>query len=207
LTIKGNTVINKRDLLSQPPIALGLKDAVHVAIASVRAAHRLSPGQKCSMNEHNEAIADRKGVGIVSPFIEGDIERGDSFWLLLYGKEIPKVEHHWEHPKFSFEAPKREIQLNEYLLRDAEKLGVTYQQLMDALEATIENWESKTPYPGTLTEEEIKEYWDYNRWEVWDAWGDEVGYEFENIGTACCPETEIPEGAIFTFEENKIELS
>ena len=92
-------------------------------------------------------------------------------------------------------------------MRDAKKLGVTYQQLLDACETATTDWETQTPYPGTLTQEEVDLHWDNNSWDIWESWADEVGYEFENIGTACCPETDVPDGFIFSFEENGIELS
>ncbi len=45
-------MINKKNLLGRPPDELGLKDAVHVAIASVRAACAINPGQRCKINDY-----------------------------------------------------------------------------------------------------------------------------------------------------------
>ena len=61
--------INKVKTLGKQPETLGEKDAVHVAIVSVRAGSYLDPGQKVGMNSDGEAVWDNKGVGVVDPFL------------------------------------------------------------------------------------------------------------------------------------------
>lgn len=80
------------------------RDAVHIAVAAVTAATRLSPGQHIGLvradsmelvgpSEHN--------IGIVDPYLIGDIEEGQRFWMFLYPDTISDLRHIWSHPAFS----------------------------------------------------------------------------------------------------------
>jgi hypothetical protein len=195
-------MINKKDFLSQPPIELGIKDAVHVAIVSVRAGQHLSPGDECTMNEHGEAIKG-KGLGVVSPFVRGDVLCGQSFWLMLFSSEVTTVKHEWVHPKFDFKPPTKDIEKNKYLERYAKDLEITYEQLMDACGNAVHN-ETTTEYSGTLSFEVVEDKWGYIKYDIWYEWADEANYEFANYGTECCPEYETPDFLIFK-EKNESE--
>ena len=182
-------MINKKNLLGKEPAELGDKDAIHVAIVAVRAATPINPGQKCSINEFGEAVSDNgRGVGVADPFLKQAIAKGQSFWLLLNGTEVPNVKHTWEHPKFDFSPPTTPVVLNKYLDNFAKEIGVSYQQLMDACWVKAEGGVPK--YPGTLTVEELEELEYYD---VWSEWCDETLFDgFPDYGTACCSEIEYP---------------
>lgn len=200
-------MINKKNLLTRTPEELGFKDAVHVAIVSVRAGQHLSVGQEITINEYNEAVSSNKGIGYVSPFVQGDILRGTNFWMLLKPHEVPNVQHYWEHDKFDFAPPKREVQKNKYLCNIADKFKLTYEQLMNACRQCVDTW-APVKYEGLLSEKEFEEAleeYEYEiRYDVWSEWSDEANYEFSNMGTDCCPEYDLPECRLFYFEDNSI---
>jgi hypothetical protein len=192
-------MINKKNLLGKKPQELGDRDAIHVAIAAVRAAHVLTPGQTVTLNEFKEAVGDPKGQGIVDPFRKGLIQRGDPFWMLLNQDQVPNVQHHWEHPVLDFGTPTRPAQRNSHLESAAKELGVSYEILMDACKYAVDT-NSPFPYPGTLaTEEELEEASERAELhEIFSYWGDETGHEFDNRGSDCCPEYDYP-SALFVI--------
>jgi hypothetical protein len=193
-------MMNKKNLLGRTPTALGMKDALHVAVVSLRAAYNLSVGSRISLNEHGEAVCngdEKDTFGIVNPYRKTDVVRGEWFWCMMDFGDIPKVKHVWDHPTVSFEPPTREVELNETLNSYAKDLGITYQQLMDITAKVVDSWEAQ-PYPkdGTKTEEEVDAV---EMWDFWYEWQEETDYEFENQGSACCPEYDYP-GQLFEFE-------
>ena len=79
------------------------RDAIHVAVAAVTAAVRLAPGQHVGLVQ--EANAELVGpcdrnIGIVDPFLSGEVELGQRFWLFLYPDTITGLRHVWTHPAF-----------------------------------------------------------------------------------------------------------
>jgi hypothetical protein len=190
-------VINKKNLLGKAPLELADKDAIHVAIVSVRAGAPVKPGERCKLNEFNEAVPG-DGPGIADPFLKKPITTGDSFWLLLDLAEVPNVRHQWEHPTYAFAPPTREKKRNTYLEGNAKELGVTYEQLMEACANVVEHDEPML-YPGTLDSDALDEAWESVRYDIWSEWSDEANYEFENHGSACCPEYNYPETPLFKY--------
>lgn len=189
-------MINVKNVLGKLQDKAGVKDAVHVAIVSVRAGQLIKPGSRCSLNEFNEAVVNNKGYGIADPWLKSNIKTGDIFLLILGQNEIPNVRHVWEHPTIKFDEPTRDVKLNIYIQEQSENLGVTYNELMNAAEQLILK-NKKTKYCGNKTEEQCEETWD--NWEFWSEWSSETGYEFENSGSACCPEYDYP-GIPFYFD-------
>jgi hypothetical protein len=188
-------MINKKNLLGKTPDELGDKDAIHVAIVSVRAGSSIKPGQKCGLNKDREAVADSKGVGVADPFRKKTILRGESFWLLLNQDAVPNVRHEWEHPDVDFSAPTVEVKKNSVIQEAADVFGVTYEQVMAACAHVVEHDEPAV-YPGTKgTLPEDGE--DFEKDDVFSEWADETLYEFENQGSACCPEYSYPDCDLF----------
>lgn len=187
--------INKKALLGNAPIELGVKDAVHVAIVSLRAGQALNPGDHITLNADREAVKaePKKAFGIVDPFLTEAVPRGTAFWGVLDMDEVPSVRHHWEHKKHSFEAPTVEPKLNAYLDRYAKKLGVSYTALSEACSKAA-NDEGSTNYSGPLTEEEFEDLIGSYGHDIWYEWAEESGHEFYNVGSECCPEYSYPEG-------------
>ncbi len=192
-------MINKKNVLGKVPHNLGDKDAIHVAIVAVRAAQLITPGQKCSLNKDREAVPDNKnGIGVADPFVKSNIKRGQEFWLLLNQDEVPNVKHVWEHPNVDFSPPIKNKSMNQCIKDYAEQIGCDYDDLIDICTEIVDssrinyaifdgNEFSLSPdYPdGDYSE--IEDLWD-----LWSEWAEETGYEFENEGSACCPEYDYP---------------
>lgn len=194
-------MINKKNLLGKSPMDLGDKDAIHVAIVAVRAGSLITPGQRCGLNEHREAVPNEKGVGVADPFLKDNITIGQSFWLLLSQDQVPNVQHVWEHPAIDFTPPTREVVKNRWLQQHAEKLGVTYEQLMEACAYVVEH-DKAAPYAGTKVGEDLADALDsIDRYDIFSNWSEESGYEFTNNGTECCPEYDYPDKLFATEVE------
>jgi hypothetical protein len=80
------------------------RDAVHIAIAPVVAAERLSPGQHIGFSDpgDTEMVGSRAAnhIGIVDPFLSAPVYAGERFWMLLYPQTVTGMRHEWEHPAF-----------------------------------------------------------------------------------------------------------
>lgn len=109
------------------------RDAVHVAVVSIEAPKRLTPGQ------HVDADGDtiKPPVGIVDPFLTDTIEEGEFFNLFLYPGTITSLTHNWSHP--AFEQKQSEISAAEQWIREyAENLDVGYNDLVSSAEYYLE---------------------------------------------------------------------
>jgi hypothetical protein len=185
-------MINKKNLLGKTPDVLGDKDAIHVAIVSVRAGRAIEPGQRCGLNADREAVPDRKGCGYADPWRRKTIMRGEAFWMLLNQDEVPNVQHHWEHPTLDFSPPTTAAKRNKWIQQTADEFGVTYEQIMAAAEYVVEH-DKPAPYPG---EKDLSEIY-FDRWEFWSEWAGETLTEFPNYGSECCPEYAYPKCHLF----------
>lgn len=76
------------------------RDAVHVAIAPVQAAERMTPGQRCGVRFDGCAWTRAKIIGIVDPFLTEPVEEGQWFYLCLFPGTVTGMRHHWSHPSF-----------------------------------------------------------------------------------------------------------
>lgn len=80
------------------------RDAVHLAVVPAVAAHRLYPGDHVGFYYGTNTAVKVTGngapkrIGIVDPFLEGRIEKGDMFWLMIYPRKITSLRHVWTHP-------------------------------------------------------------------------------------------------------------
>ncbi len=82
------------------------RDAIHVAIAPVEAAERLSPGDHVALDDSGNAVwTVERGVGIVDPFLLGDVREGERFYVFLYPGTVTSIRHSWSHPAFKAKVP------------------------------------------------------------------------------------------------------
>lgn len=86
------------------------RDAVHVAVAPVTAAHSLSPGDHVgflSDGKAGDTVSDSSGtpIGIVDPFLKERVKTGQKFWLFLYPGSITSLRHDWTHSAFMARKP------------------------------------------------------------------------------------------------------
>jgi hypothetical protein len=80
------------------------RDAIHIAVAPATAAGRLTPGQHVGLIEEGnlELVGPcSRNIGIVDPFLTGEVEPGQRFWLFLYPGTITSLRHIWTHPEFA----------------------------------------------------------------------------------------------------------
>lgn len=198
-------MINRKNHLNIPPDQPGIRDAVHVAIVSVRAACAIAPGERCGLNKFNEAVPSQAGPGICNPFLRENVIAGDHFWLVLDQDAVPNVQHVWEHPDVDFAPPTRPPALNGFLQTLALNIGVTYKQLFDACQH-VATHNTPCPYPGTLNLSVVESTIESSGvWDMWSEWASEVGWRFPNRGTECCPEYEYPDVALFTSKVDVVE--
>jgi hypothetical protein len=76
------------------------RDAIHIAVAPVRAAHQVSPGQRVGTDGHGLVSASEPHVGIVDPFLTKPVKAGEQCWLMLFPNTITTLRHEWVHPAF-----------------------------------------------------------------------------------------------------------
>lgn len=82
------------------------RDAIHFAVAPVKAGETLRPGQDVGLRgEPNDKKAFAKQndvilIGIVDPFLKRPVMHGQTFWLFLYPETITSLRHDWTHHAF-----------------------------------------------------------------------------------------------------------
>jgi hypothetical protein len=76
------------------------RDAIHIAIAPVVAAHKLQPGEHIGFVSADMVGKSRQPIGIVDPFLTKAVQPGEWFYMLLYPYTITSLRHEWVHPAF-----------------------------------------------------------------------------------------------------------
>jgi len=77
-----------------------LRDAIHIAVAPVKAAQQLTPGEHVGLVGINTVAPCDKNIGIVDPFLTRIVEPDERFYLFLYPTTITSLRHVWVHPDF-----------------------------------------------------------------------------------------------------------
>ncbi len=81
------------------------RDAIHIAVAPVVADAHMHPGQRIGFTvEPLVSTHAQELIGIVDPYLEGPVYKGQKFWMFLYPGSITSLAHHWTHPAFTQEA-------------------------------------------------------------------------------------------------------
>lgn len=78
------------------------RDAIHVAVAPIEAAHKLWPGEEVGLTADGKAskLIVQK-VGIVDPFLKVMVAPEERFWLFLFPNTVTGMRHEWQHPAFA----------------------------------------------------------------------------------------------------------
>lgn len=84
------------------------RDAIHIAVAPIQAAEKLSPGQHVAVVGNEAWASAGTPVGVVDPYLKADVKKGQSFWLFLYPGSIRSLRHEWTHPAFGADEGKAE---------------------------------------------------------------------------------------------------
>lgn len=87
--------------LGRTPTEDAVRDAVHVAVAPVRAYSELQPGQKVELRNGYACPVEGTAHGVVDPFRDGPVAGGDLFWLFMVPGSTSAPRHHWDHPAFA----------------------------------------------------------------------------------------------------------
>lgn len=80
------------------------RDAIHVAVAPVVAGEGLNPAERIALNGNGEAVRAKKAVGIVDPYLQSPIRKGQKFWMFLMPGSVTSLRHEWTHPAFREQA-------------------------------------------------------------------------------------------------------
>ena len=125
---------DKRTVATDALESLGLihfreehRDAIHLGVEPVEAGEDLTVGSNIGLGSDGKAYAtdfrsDIKPVGIVDPFLQDKVEKGQSFWLVVYPRQITSLRHRWEHPDFPENKPKELSELtSEELMQEIQK--------------------------------------------------------------------------------------
>lgn len=123
------------------PDDAGGRDAVHVAVISAVAGQKFQPGQAVGFasvdgtGEHT-AVVGVTPLGIVDPFIQGAVKKGERFWLYLYPRTITGLRHQWTHPAFAddagtkYDTPGQKLAAEQWIRSFADRSEVEYHELM-----------------------------------------------------------------------------
>lgn len=78
------------------------RDAIHLGVEQVTAGQKLKAGDHIGFGEDGLVYKTNKvtKVGIVDPFLNGDLHEGQKFWLVVYPRKITSLRHVWTHPDF-----------------------------------------------------------------------------------------------------------
>ncbi len=110
------------------------RDAIHLAVFPVEAGDDgLWPGSDIKLSKATgRAIScersDPDAVGIVDPFLDSEVHKGQRFWLVLYPRTIRSLRHVWEHPAFPNQDPGDEV----VITSTATGVEITDAQIADA---------------------------------------------------------------------------
>lgn len=73
------------------------RDSVHVPVLPVRASEDLNPGDKITFvgSSRTEVKKENYGLGIVDPFLDGPVKKGQWFHMCLKPGDIDGLKHTW----------------------------------------------------------------------------------------------------------------
>lgn len=119
------------------------RDAVHVAILPVEAGEDIYPGQTVMVDAEQRAFPRNRGsaVGIVDPFLEGRIFKGQKCYVCLWPGSITSLRHQWVHPVLDQDLTQEEVaalekipsraEAVEYITTLGKQINKTYNEMLD----------------------------------------------------------------------------
>lgn len=112
------------------------RDAIHVAVAPMVAAERLSPGQHVGIVNGEASGKAAQLLGIVDPFLPGPAFKGERFWMFLYPNTITSLRHDWTHPAFSASPSEPSLSVR-YLQGVARQCDMDYENFMSMVNGYV----------------------------------------------------------------------
>lgn len=161
------------------------RDAIHLGVEQVVAGERLERGEPIGFGSDGKAYqswfgcegdnSTPKCVGIVDPFLDETIYKGQKFWLIVLPRQITSLRHVWEHPDFkpSGEVPQAEGPTAEQLLRTRALIGDEEAKAQLHMQSVADNL-------GVDKDELIEHAREHK--DNGDYWVDGGRFEGENIG-------------------------
>lgn len=122
------------------------RDAIHIAVVSVKAHETMKPGQPVAISPQGNAysVPASDSIGIIDPFLARGVVYGDHCWVLLNPRTITSLRHVWSHPALPDELPQHsaipvdaEQTARLAIHAVAEDLGVSDEALMEGAEAWL----------------------------------------------------------------------
>lgn len=111
-----------------------VRDAIHVAVAPMEAAEVLYPGQRIGIY-NGLALASAHSIGIVDPFLESRVMKGERFWMFLFPGTVTSLRHEWKHPHFDTfpepPAPAGKEESKQWMEKFASDIGWNSEQVID----------------------------------------------------------------------------
>ncbi len=110
------------------------RDAVHIAVAPVKATNRLEPGEHIGfVSDDGESVGPSKApIGIVDPFLTSAVRKGERFWMFLFPNTITALKHVWEHPAFDKQTFPNPFLSKLWMHKYAEQYGFTGERIIRA---------------------------------------------------------------------------
>jgi hypothetical protein len=141
------------------------RDAFHVAVAPVAASQVLPIGEHVGLLPDGTASRSADAIGIVDPFLERPVKKGERFYLWLYPNTVTGMRHHWEHPAFveqqqsTLPTSGKDLSVSEQWLRDyADSIDQSYESLMEVAAGYLSHSEylcEGDRYEGVYTPDEF----------------------------------------------------
>ena len=124
------------------------RDAIHLAVLPVYAGHPMRPGDQVGLVDGVATEDAPKLIGIVDPFLQGRVKKGQRFWLVIYPRKINSLRHVWTHPDVddaqdaAAAPPSRDaLKANaEQKMRElADSVGISFGRLLEAAKGYLED--------------------------------------------------------------------
>ncbi len=120
----------ENDYLGRAPTELDLRDAIHIAIAPMRAAGPLVPGQHVGIIADGIVGESATPVGIVDPFLRAPVANDALVWVLLYPGTVRTLRHEWTHDAFVPGVNQAKAAAQIWMDKYADKMGVGWRDLI-----------------------------------------------------------------------------
>jgi len=123
------------------------RDAIHLAVEPAIAGQFLRAGDHIGLRDGMAYTGDVKHLGIVDPFLNTTLSKGDKFWLVVYPRQITSLRHVWAHPDFPDSLEVTAIKASpsnaaEALIRAmAEDMGLSYGALIEYGRSHAKGWD------------------------------------------------------------------
>jgi hypothetical protein len=123
-----------------------VRDAIHIAVATVEAGEFLSPGQRIGLTAPGIVGTKAEHIGIVDPFLTESVLPGEKFHICLFPYTITSLRHQWAHPAFEamqpvvvpLEQTEEYLESKRWLENYADSLNASYEELMEKIQAFVE---------------------------------------------------------------------